>query len=138
MSTSKQKPLKPDDFPVHAEGETIKKQDGTPIAETENSTSAEDIAERLNEDEARREEDKWSACMIGRSGWLPNGPISARTQPVSVPLSTSASSLAATHQAVGSFSLAMTESGDDTALRSKGGLERASKSDRPTAERVWK
>ena len=36
------KPLKPDDFPV-------------------NAAVAEDIVERLNEDDARREEDKWSA-----------------------------------------------------------------------------
>ena len=56
-----QKPLKPDDFPVNAEGKKIKKQDGTPIANTDDSTVAADVAERLNEDEARREEDKWSA-----------------------------------------------------------------------------
>ena len=61
MSTSK-KPLKPDDFPVKAEGQKIKKQDdGTPIANTENPAIAADVAERLNDDEARREEDKWSA-----------------------------------------------------------------------------
>jgi hypothetical protein len=56
-----QKPLKPDDFPVNAEGKKIKKQDGTPIATTDDPTVAADVAERLNEDEARREEDKWSA-----------------------------------------------------------------------------
>jgi Protein of unknown function (DUF3606) len=55
------KPLKPEDFPVNAEGKKIKKQDGTPIAETPDSDVAMDIAERLNEDDARREEDKWSA-----------------------------------------------------------------------------
>jgi hypothetical protein len=60
MSTSK-KPLKPDDFPVHAEGEKIKKRDGTPVAQTEDTAVAADVAERLNDDEARREEDKWSA-----------------------------------------------------------------------------
>ena len=60
MSTSK-KPLKPDDFPVHVEGDKIKKQDGTPVAETEDPAFAADFAERLNDDEARREEDKWSA-----------------------------------------------------------------------------
>ena len=60
MSTSK-KTLKPDDFPVHAEGEKIKKQDGTPVAQTEDTAVAADVAERLNDDEARREEDKWSA-----------------------------------------------------------------------------
>ena len=60
MSTSK-KPLKPGDFPVIAEGQKIKKQDGKPIANTEDPDLAADVAERLNDDEARREEDKWSA-----------------------------------------------------------------------------
>jgi hypothetical protein len=60
MSTSK-KPLKPDDFPVSADGKKLKKQDGTPIANTEDSDVADDVAERLNEDEDRREQDKWSA-----------------------------------------------------------------------------
>jgi hypothetical protein len=60
MSTSK-KPLKPADFPVTAEGRKIKKQDGEPIANTEDPALAADVAERLNDDEARREEDKWSA-----------------------------------------------------------------------------
>jgi hypothetical protein len=55
------KPIKPEDFPVNADGTKIKKQDGTPIAETQDQAVAEDIADRLNEDEARREEDKWSA-----------------------------------------------------------------------------
>ena len=60
MSTSK-KPLKPDDFPVTAEGQKIKKQNGQPIANTEDPGVAADVAERLNDDEARCEEDKWSA-----------------------------------------------------------------------------
>jgi hypothetical protein len=60
MSASN-KPLKPDDFPVTAEGQKIKKQDGQPIANTEDPDVAADVAERLNDDEARREEDKWSA-----------------------------------------------------------------------------
>ena len=55
------KPLKPEDFPLNAEGKKINKQDGTPIAETADPSVAEDVADRLNEDEARREEDKWSA-----------------------------------------------------------------------------
>jgi hypothetical protein len=57
MSTSK----KPADFPVTADGRKIKKQDGKPIASTEDPGLAADVAERLNDDEARREEDKWSA-----------------------------------------------------------------------------
>ena len=60
MSIAK-KPLEPNDFPVNADGKKIKKQDGTPIASTDGPAVAEDVADRLNEDEARREEDKWSA-----------------------------------------------------------------------------
>jgi hypothetical protein len=39
----------------------IIKQDGTPIAEAEDPALAAEIAERLNDDDAGREEDKWSA-----------------------------------------------------------------------------
>ena len=60
MSVAK-KPLKPTDFPVTVEGQKIKKQDGKPIASTEDADLAADVAERLNDDEAQREEDKWSA-----------------------------------------------------------------------------
>jgi hypothetical protein len=55
------KALEPDDFPLNADGKNIKKQDGTQIAETFDPTVAMEVADRLNEDEARREEDKWSA-----------------------------------------------------------------------------
>jgi hypothetical protein len=60
MSTNK-RPLKPADFPVNADGKKIKKQDGTSVADTDDPAVANDMAERLNDDEARREEDKWSA-----------------------------------------------------------------------------
>jgi len=53
--------LKPHDFPVEAERGRIKSQNGTPIADTDNDKLAGDIAERLNSEEQRREEDKWSA-----------------------------------------------------------------------------
>jgi hypothetical protein len=55
------KPLKPDDFPVHEDGNKVKKQDGEPIADAKDPAVATDIANRLNDDEARREEDNWSA-----------------------------------------------------------------------------
>jgi hypothetical protein len=61
MAPNSKKPLKPDDFPIDVEGQKIKKQDGTPIADAASPAIAQEIAERLNEDEARREEDKWSA-----------------------------------------------------------------------------
>jgi hypothetical protein len=58
---TKHNPLKPDDFPVHVEDENIVKNDGEPIAEVCDNKTAEDIADRLNENEYRREEDRWSA-----------------------------------------------------------------------------
>jgi accessory colonization factor AcfC len=60
MSAPK-KPLKPDDFPVNADGTKIKKQDGTTIANTDESAVAEDVADRLHADEAERADDRWSA-----------------------------------------------------------------------------
>ena len=40
MPNAKQ-PLQPNDFPVNAEGKKIKKQDGTPIADTDDPAVAE-------------------------------------------------------------------------------------------------
>jgi hypothetical protein len=58
---SNRTPLKPIDFPLYVEGDAIKKRDGEPVVRTEDPAVASDVAERLNEDEDRREEDKWSA-----------------------------------------------------------------------------
>jgi hypothetical protein len=58
---SNKTPLKPNDFPLHVEGGAIKKQDGEPVVKAEHQAVASDVAERINEDEDRREEDKWSA-----------------------------------------------------------------------------
>jgi hypothetical protein len=55
------KSLKPNDFPVNADGKTVETHDGKPIADTADPEMASDVADRLNEDEAQREEDKWSA-----------------------------------------------------------------------------
>jgi hypothetical protein len=55
------KQLEPGDFPLNADGKNVKKQDGTPIAEASDPAVASDVADRLNGDEARREEEKWSA-----------------------------------------------------------------------------
>jgi hypothetical protein len=54
-------PLKPKDFPVHTNQKQIVKHDGKTIAEARTKKTAEDIAERLNAEEDRREEDRWSA-----------------------------------------------------------------------------
>ena len=53
--------LKPIDFPVHAEQEQIVNTDGKAIAKARTKKTAEDLAERLNAEEDRREEDRWSA-----------------------------------------------------------------------------
>jgi hypothetical protein len=55
------KTLKPDDFPVHAEQKKIVKNHGETVADVCDNKTAEDIAERLNENEHQREEDRWSA-----------------------------------------------------------------------------
>ena len=53
--------LKPEDFPVHTEQMKIVKNDGKTIAEARTKKTAADVAERLNAEEDRREEDRWSA-----------------------------------------------------------------------------
>ena len=57
----KNKPLKPDDFPVDVEGEELVTARGKPIAKAKTPAIAEDIADRLNEDDCRKEQDRWSA-----------------------------------------------------------------------------
>ena len=52
--------LKPDDFPVHAESRKIVKPDGKDIAEARTPKIAEDVADRLNTEEDRREQDRWA------------------------------------------------------------------------------
>jgi hypothetical protein len=54
-------PLKPEGFPVHANQKQIVKSDGKTIAEARTNKTAEEVAERLNAEEDRREEDRWSA-----------------------------------------------------------------------------
>ena len=54
-------PLKPEDFPVHTNQKQIVKNDGKIVAEARTKKTAEDVAERLNAEEDRREEDRWSA-----------------------------------------------------------------------------
>ena len=55
------KPLKPDDFPIEVEGEELVTADGKPIAKAKTPAIAEDIADRLSEDDYRKEQDGWSA-----------------------------------------------------------------------------
>jgi hypothetical protein len=58
---TKPPPLEPDDFPVQAEKNKIVSDSGEVIAEARDDKTAEEVADRLNEDENRREEDRWSA-----------------------------------------------------------------------------
>jgi hypothetical protein len=53
------KPLKPDDFPVEVEGEELVTADGKPIGKTKTPAIVEDIADRLNEDDYHKEQDRW-------------------------------------------------------------------------------
>ena len=52
--------LRPNDFPVHTEEKKIVKTDGKDIAQAKTPKIAEDIADRLNSEEAQREEDRWA------------------------------------------------------------------------------
>lgn len=52
--------LKPNDFPVHSEKKKIVKSDGSEVAEAKTPQVAEDMANRLNSEEAQREEDRWA------------------------------------------------------------------------------
>ena len=54
-------PLKPKDFPIHTNRKKVVRNDRKTIAEARTEKIAEDIAERLNAEEDRREEDRWSA-----------------------------------------------------------------------------
>ncbi len=53
--------LSPDDFPLTVIGTKLSKPDGAPVAIATDTDTAKEIAERLNNDELRNEEDKWSA-----------------------------------------------------------------------------
>ena len=50
--------LKPGDFLVSYEREKLVTNDGKPIADANSETLAEDVADRLNEDAAPKEEDR--------------------------------------------------------------------------------
>jgi hypothetical protein len=54
-------PLKPDDFPVHADKNKILTTTGQPVALAKDEKTADEVAKRLNADENRQEEDRWSA-----------------------------------------------------------------------------
>ena len=53
--------LEPEDFPLRVEKNKIQTGDGKTIAETSSEEVAAEIARRLNRDEEKKEEDRWSA-----------------------------------------------------------------------------
>jgi hypothetical protein len=55
-----QKPLKPQDFPIVTDKNKLTTIDGKEVAEATTPPVAEDLADRLNEDAARKEEERWS------------------------------------------------------------------------------
>ena len=58
---SKDPPLKPDDFPVHADKNKILTTTGEHIALAKDEKTADEVANRLNADEHQQQEDRWSA-----------------------------------------------------------------------------
>ncbi|WP_197521082.1 hypothetical protein [Bradyrhizobium icense] len=54
------KTLHPNDFPVVADGKALVTQDGVAVANAQSESLAEDIANRLNENAARKREDRWA------------------------------------------------------------------------------
>ena len=68
MSASN-KPMKPDDFPVNAEGQKIKKQDGQPIANTEDPDVAAGVQRIPVAERTAAPNPSWvPACQ---SNWVP-------------------------------------------------------------------
>jgi hypothetical protein len=53
--------LPPNDFPLRANGEKIMRKDGSLLATVANAEIAMEIANRLNRDQDKRNEDTWSA-----------------------------------------------------------------------------
>ncbi|WKA29944.1 hypothetical protein [Bradyrhizobium roseum] len=59
--TKNDAPLKPDDFPVRSDKNKILTTSGRPVALAKDEKTADEVAKRLNADEHRQEEDRWSA-----------------------------------------------------------------------------
>jgi hypothetical protein len=54
-------PLEPNNFPVEIEAQELVTADDKPIAKAKTPAISEDIADRLNEDDCRKDQDRWSA-----------------------------------------------------------------------------
>ena len=53
-------PLRPEHFPVHADGRDIVAQDGTVIAVAGDAAMSEEIVRRLNKTDWNDQEDQWA------------------------------------------------------------------------------
>ncbi len=59
--TAKDTGLTPDDFPIEADKDKLRTHKGEPVASAESEEIADELAERLNEQAHREEQDRWSA-----------------------------------------------------------------------------
>lgn len=59
--TGKETELTPDDFPLEADKDKLRTHKGEPVASAESEQIADELAERLNEQAHREEQDRWSA-----------------------------------------------------------------------------
>ncbi|WP_339028299.1 hypothetical protein WI604_26140 [Bradyrhizobium symbiodeficiens] len=59
--TAKHTGLTPDDFPIEADKDKLRTHKGEPVASAESEEIADELAERLNEQAHREEQDRWSA-----------------------------------------------------------------------------
>ncbi|WP_028134639.1 hypothetical protein [Bradyrhizobium japonicum] len=59
--TDKDAGLTPDDFPLEADKDKLRTHKGEPVASAESEQIADELAERLNEQAHREEQDRWSA-----------------------------------------------------------------------------
>lgn len=53
--------LKPEDFPIEADKDKLKTHKGETVAEAQSEQIADEIADRLNEQAHKEEQDRWSA-----------------------------------------------------------------------------
>lgn len=53
--------LTPDDFPLEADKDKLRTHKGEPVASAESAEIADELADRLNEQAHREEQDRWSA-----------------------------------------------------------------------------
>jgi hypothetical protein len=54
-------PLANDDFPLRADGDRLVRKDGSELARMSSAVIAKEIADRLNRDQLKHQEDVWSA-----------------------------------------------------------------------------